>query len=72
MKLNTRTLLLDLPGCPAGRLFKQAVNGSWFHSMSDDEAIHGNFHNYVFTDKEIENNPKWFGTIFKTTIAQHR
>jgi hypothetical protein len=53
-------LLKPLPGCPSGRIFKQDLGGDYFHSMTDEEAIHSNFKMYVFTKYEVEGNPDFF------------
>ena len=53
-------LLRDLPNCPKGRVFKQNTNGSFFHSMTNEESIKGDFQNYHFTKNEIENMPSYF------------
>jgi hypothetical protein len=53
-------LLKPLPGCPIGRIFKQDLGGNYFHSMTDEEAIHGNLKMYNFTKDEVEGNPDFF------------
>jgi len=53
-------LLKPLPGCPIGRIFKEDVDGEYYHSMSDDEAISGKYLMYVFTKKEVEINSDFF------------
>jgi hypothetical protein len=53
-------LLKPLPGCPIGRIFKEDVDGEYYHSMSDDEAISGKYLMYVFTKKEVETNSDFF------------
>jgi hypothetical protein len=53
-------LLKPLPGCPIGRIFKEDVDGEYYHSMSDDEAISGNYKVYVFTKEEVEGNTDFF------------
>lgn len=50
----------DLPNCPAGRFFKEDINGDWFHSMTDDEYMLGKYKFYKFTKDEILNNSYWF------------
>jgi hypothetical protein len=56
-------LLKDLPNCPKGRIFKEDINGNFFHSMSDEEGISGGYKSYKFTKEEVENNPNWFDKI---------
>jgi hypothetical protein len=34
-------LMKNLPNCPKGRVFKEDINGDFYHSMTDDEAIEG-------------------------------
>lgn len=53
-------LLKNLPNCPKGRLFKEDVNGNYFHSMTDDEVIEGKLTTYLFTKDEVLSNKKWF------------
>jgi hypothetical protein len=55
-----KRLKISLPNCPKGRLFKETIDGDFFHSMTDEEAISGNFKFYKFTKKEIDENPEWF------------
>ena len=50
----------SLPGCPKGRIFKETVDGDFFHSMTDKEVIKGKFKLYKFTKKEVKKNKKWF------------
>jgi hypothetical protein len=56
-------LMKNLPNCPKGRIFKQDINGDFFHSMTDDEAIEGKLKSYKFTKEEIANNRKWFSNV---------
>ena len=56
-------LLKDLPSCPKGRIFKENVNGDYFHSMTDEERIYGNLKGYIFTKEEISENKEWFKAI---------
>jgi hypothetical protein len=53
-------LMKNLPNCPKGRIFKEDINGDFFHSMTDDEAIKGKLKPYKFTKNEVESNPDWF------------
>jgi hypothetical protein len=53
-------LLKPLPECPIGRIFKENVGGDYYHSMSDGEAIGGNYKMYVFTKEEVETNSDFF------------
>jgi len=53
-------LLKDLPNCPKGRIFKENINGDYFHSMTDEEAINGILKNYDFSKEEVNNNTDWF------------
>ena len=51
----------DLPNCPKGRVFKPTIDGTlYFLSMTDNEAINGNLHDYKFKPDEVENNILWF------------
>jgi hypothetical protein len=51
-----------LPGCPKGRMLKKrnAPEGGFFVSMTDEEAIEGQIKSYNFTNDEINKNPQWF------------
>lgn len=53
-------LLKNLPNCPKGRIFKQALNGDFFNSATDWEVTNNKIKSYVFTPKEIEKNKKFF------------
>lgn len=54
-------LTKDLPNCPKGRVFKPTIDGTlYFLSMTDNEAINGNLHDYKFKPHEVENNTLWF------------
>lgn len=63
MKKNKDSLILKkaLPLCPVGRTFKENIKGGWFHSMTDEEAISGNFKEYLFTKEEMLRMNDWFG-----------
>ncbi|WP_291726162.1 hypothetical protein [Bernardetia sp.] len=62
--MNSKIILnKDLPNCPKGRVFKQNINGDYFHSMTDKEAIEGSLKMYKFTKEEVKNNPEWFSKI---------
>lgn len=62
--MNQKVLLLkDLPGCPAGRIFKENIKGDFFHSMTDQEVIDGTFKDYFFTKEEICANDDFFSLI---------
>jgi hypothetical protein len=51
----------DLPNCPKGRIFKPTNDGKhYFLSMTDNEVINGNLHDYKFKADEVENNILWF------------
>lgn len=51
----------DLPNCPKGRVFKPTIDGKeYFLSMTDNEVIKGNLHDYKFKANEVENNILWF------------
>lgn len=52
----------DLPSCPKGRKFIPNINGDYFLSMTDDEAIEGKLKLYKFTKEEVESNPDWFSS----------
>lgn len=65
-KQRKLVLMKNLPGCSIGRIFKEDVNGDFFHSMTDTEAISGNFKIYKFTKEEIANNHGWFEEIKNT------
>lgn len=54
------TLKKSMPGCPAGRLFKQNSGGEYFHSMTDDEAVSGELVDYRLPRNVVEYNPDWF------------
>ena len=56
-------LMKNLPNCPKGRIFKEDINGDFFHSMTDDEAIEGKLKSYKFTKEEVSNNRKWFSNV---------
>jgi len=58
--MKTLILLKDLPNCPAGRIFKEDINGNFFLSMTDNEAIEGKLKLYKFTEEEVKNNNDWF------------
>lgn len=65
MKEQKKILLIkNLPNCPKGRIFKEDINGDFFHSISDDEAIEGKLKSYKFTKEEVLNNHKWFSNVF--------
>lgn len=53
-------LLKDLPYCPKGRIFKQDINGNFFHSMTDEEGLSGKFKGYHFTKKDVGYMPEYF------------
>jgi hypothetical protein len=59
----------ELPGCPIGRIFKQDVSGDYYHSMSDDEAINGEFQTYEFP-LDIMENTQWFAECNDNFIAR--
>lgn len=51
----------DLPNCPKGRVFKPTIDGTlYFLSMTNNEVINGNLHDYKFKPDEVENNILWF------------
>lgn len=56
-------LMKNLPNCPKGRIFKEDINGDFFHSITDDEAIEGKLKLYKFTKEEVANNRKWFSNV---------
>lgn len=56
-------LAIDLPSCPKGRVFKEDIEGNFYHSMTDDEAIEGKLKSYKFTKKEVLDNPQWFREV---------
>lgn len=56
-------LLKDLPGCPAGRIFKENVKGDFFLSMTDQEVVDGKLKQYIFTAQEICANDDFFSLI---------
>lgn len=56
-------LMKNLPNCPKGRVFKEDINGDFFHSMTDNEAIIGKLKAYKFTKEEVSANRKWFLSI---------
>lgn len=53
-------LLKDLINCPKGRLFKENVNGYFYHYITDEECIQNKYKQYSFTKDEVLNNPDWF------------
>lgn len=53
-------LMKSLPNCPKGRIFKEDINGNFFHSMSDEEHVERKFKLYKFTKEEILENSDWF------------
>lgn len=54
-------LLIDLPMCPKGRLFRRTVDGTHiFHSMTTEEAITGNYMSYNYPIKIVSEYPNWF------------
>ena len=64
MKEQKKIILMkNLPNCPKGRIFKEDINGDFFHSMTNDESIEGKFKSYKFTKEEVINNGKWFLNI---------
>lgn len=56
-------LMKNLPNCPKGRIFKEDINGDYFHSMTDDEVIEGKLKSYKFTKEDVASNPKWFSNV---------
>lgn len=60
MKRKQYILLKDMPGCPAGRIFKEDINGNYYHSMSDEDFMRYSFATYSLHNKFVENNPEWF------------
>ena len=61
MKEQKKVVLMkNLPNCPKGRIFKEDINGDFFHSITDDEAIEGKLKSYKFKKEEVANNSKWF------------
>lgn len=59
----------ELPGCPIGRIFKKNDYGDYYHSMTDDEAIGGDFYPYKFPSNMVENS-KWFAECNDNFIAR--
>ena len=59
----------ELPGCPIGRIFKEDVDGDYYHSMSDDEAIGGEFYPYKFPS-DIMENTEWFEECEDTLLVR--
>ena len=59
---NQKILVLtkDLMGCPKGRIFKETIDGGFFHFRTTDEVLKGEMVDYLFTRKQVENNPEWF------------
>tara|TARA_R110002050_G_C8944691_1_gene512878 strand:+ start:1245 stop:1442 length:198 start_codon:yes stop_codon:yes gene_type:complete len=53
----------DLPNCPKGRIFKESVDGNFFHSMTIEEYLGGELKNYKFTKDEVEQNKDWFSNV---------
>lgn len=54
-------LLKDLPGCPAGRIFKPTNDGKhYFLSLTDYEYMDEKFHPYKYKTSEVVNNTGWF------------
>jgi len=63
MKRKQFELLKDLPGCPTGRIFKEAVNNSYYNLMTDQEFIDNEYQSYSIMDIFVENNSEWFKEI---------
>lgn len=63
-------LLKDLIGCPKGRIFKQDVNGDFFHSIPDED-MDKNLKPYFFTNKEVKNLPDWFEILTAEEIKSN-
>lgn len=53
-------LLKDLPGCPKGRIFKEDINGNYFHSMTDDEFLSKKYQPYNYSKDAVIGNGMWF------------
>lgn len=67
MEVKNKT---SFPGCPAGRTFKQDINGGYFHSMTDKEAISGKFINYHFSKEQMELFVDWFERVNDNTMIK--
>jgi hypothetical protein len=62
--MNKKLILeKDLPSCPKGRVFKEDINGNFFHSMTDDEYIESDLKFYRFTREEVDKNQDWFSIL---------
>lgn len=59
----------ELPGCPIGRIFKQNTDDDYYHFISDDEAISGEFQPYKFS-LDIMENTQWFAECNDNFIAR--
>ena len=58
--LKRYLLKRDFMGVEAGRIFKEAKDGSYFHSMADDEHLEGRHKELKPSKEMVENNPDCF------------
>lgn len=56
-------LMVDLLGCPKGRIFMKAMDGEWFVRRTDEEVKQKKIKHYRFSNQHIIDNPKHFKKV---------